>query len=205
MGAVEPQPRIARYLSCHCKLEDGVRTKPSRSVIMEAIGTVASVFAIYNQLEQCGKRLHQLKHNFRVAKQEVNLLADEVSACQSLFGIFRHIGHPLENRVMQLARAQSLEKILNSQATFAFGQINEIVLKLEPLKKDTNASGFDKIIAKLRWHLTKDEVQVPLIMLSSVKISLTALTCLLVLDCSVADLRRPSLPESDKELIILQM
>jgi hypothetical protein len=172
---------------------------------MEAIGTVASVFAIYNQLEQCRQRLHQLKHNFRIAKQEVNLLADKVSACQSLFGIFRHISHPLENRVMQLARAQNLEKILNSQATFAFGQIDDIMLKLKPLKKNSSATSFDKVIAKLRWHLTKDEAQLPLIMLSSVKISLTAFTCLLVLDCSVADLRRPSLPESDREPILLQM
>lgn len=125
---------------------------------MEAIGTVASVFAIYNQLEQCGKRLHHLKYNFRVAKEEVNLLADEVSACQSLFGIFTHISRPLENLIMQLAREQQLEKILKSQATFAFGQIEDIVLKLEPLKKDANATRFDKFIAKLRWHLTKDDV-----------------------------------------------
>lgn len=109
---------------------------------MEAIGTVASVFAIYNQLEQCGKRLHHLKYNFRVAKEEVNLLADEVSACQSLFGIFTHISRPLENLIMQLAREQQLEKILKSQATFAFGQIEDIVLKLEPLKKDAQCYSF---------------------------------------------------------------
>lgn len=168
---------------------------------MEAIGTVASVFAIYNQLEQCVKRLHQLKHNFRVAKQEVNLLADEVSACQSLFGIFTHISRPLEKRVMQLAGKQQLEKVLNSHAIFAFGQIDDIVLKLDPLEKDTNATLFDKFIAKLRWHLTKDDVQIPLITLSS----LTAFICLLVLDCSMVDLRRPSIPESEKEPIILKM
>ena len=172
---------------------------------MEAIGAVASIFAIYDQLEKCGKRLHQLKHNFQVAKQEVNLLADEVSACQSLFGIFRYISPPPDNRVMQLARAQHLEDILISQATFAFDQIDDIVLKLEPLRRNTHANGFDKILAKLRWHLTKDAAQVPLIMLSSVKLSLTAFTCLLILDCCVADLKRPSLPESDKEPIRLQL
>jgi hypothetical protein len=106
---------------------------------------------------------------------------------------------------MQLAREQQLEEILNSQATFAFDQIDDIVLKLGPLKKDTNATRIDKFIAKLRWHLTKDEVRVPLIMLSSVKLSLTAFTCLLVLDCSMADLRRASIPEGEKEPIILQM
>ena len=105
---------------------------------MAAIGTIASVFAIYNQLEQCGNRLHQSKYNFRVAKEEVTLLADEVSVsdCQSLSGIFTHISRPLEMRVMQLAREQQLEKISNSQATFASGQIEGNVLKLEPLKKD---------------------------------------------------------------------
>jgi len=102
---------------------------------MEALGAVSSVLAIYNQLEECGKRLHRLKHNFRIAKQEVNLLADEVYACQSLFGIFTHISRPLENRVMRLARDQQLEKTLDSQTTFAFGQIGNILLKLEPLKK----------------------------------------------------------------------
>lgn len=80
-------PCISGFLSCNSKLEEGLRTRASLSVIMEAISTVTSVLVIYNQLEQCGKRLHQLKDNFRVA-EEVNLLADEVSACQALFGIF---------------------------------------------------------------------------------------------------------------------
>ncbi|KAI2785826.1 hypothetical protein POX_h09587 [Penicillium oxalicum] len=106
---------------------------------------------------------------------------------------------------MQLAREQQLEKILNSQATLAFGHIDDIVLKLEPLKADANATRFDKFIAKLRWHLTKDEAQVPLITLNSVKLSLTALTCLLVLDSSMADLRSQSISESEKETMILQI
>jgi hypothetical protein len=60
-------------LLCNFKLGEGLTTRASLSAIMEAIGTIVSVFAIYNQLEQCAKRLHQLKRNFRVAKQGVNL------------------------------------------------------------------------------------------------------------------------------------
>ena len=84
-------------------------------------------------------------HNFRVAKHEVNLLADEVSACQCLLGIFTHI-NPLENRVIQLVREQQLENILHSQATFAFGHIGNIVLRFEPLKKVPNATRLDKLL-----------------------------------------------------------
>jgi len=90
---------------------------------MEAIGVVSSifiplifVFAIHNQLEQCGKYSHRLKHAFRIAKQEVDLLADELSAFQGLFEIFSHISRPLETTVMKLARQQLPEDILNSQA-----------------------------------------------------------------------------------------
>jgi hypothetical protein len=39
-----------------------------------------------------------------------------------------------------------LKKILNSQATFAFGQIDDIMLRLEPLKKDANATRFDNFV-----------------------------------------------------------
>lgn len=172
---------------------------------MEALGAVSSVFAIYNQLEQCGKRLHRLKHNFRIAKQEVNLLIDEVSACQSLFEIFRHVSRQLENRVMKLAREQKLDEILYSQATSALEQIDDITMKLGPLNKKSHASRLDQFIAKLRWHLTKDEAHFALITLSSVKTSLTALTCLLALDCSIEEIRKPSITSDEKTLLLLQM
>ncbi|KAJ5088923.1 hypothetical protein N7456_012539 [Penicillium angulare] len=172
---------------------------------MEAVGAVSSVFAIYNQLELCGKRLHRLKHNFRIAKEEVNLLTDEVSACQALFGIFRHVSRPLENRVMQLARQEKLEETLQSQAAFAYQQISEITSKLEPLRKQSNANRFDQFIAKLRWHWTKDDIQLPLLTLASVKISLTAFTCLLFLDSCLANMKRPSLSEAEIRSLKTQM
>ncbi|KAJ5778498.1 hypothetical protein N7520_001744 [Penicillium odoratum] len=157
---------------------------------MEALGAVSSIFAIYNQLEECGKRLHRLKHDFRIAKQEVNLLADE---------------SPARKKVMELARKQQLEDTLSCQANFAFGQISEIVLKLEPLRKQSNASQFDQFIAKLRWHWTKDEVQLPLLTLNSVKISLTAFNCLFILEFWIADMKRPSVSETEMKSLKLQM
>jgi hypothetical protein len=104
-------------------------------VATEALGALSSIFAIYDQLEKCGKRVRRLKHNFRIAKQEVNFLADEVSACPSLFGIFSHRSCPLAKGFMELARERRLEDTLNCQAKFAFGQISESILKLEPLRK----------------------------------------------------------------------
>lgn len=88
----------------------------------------------------------------------MNLLIDEVSACQSLFGIFNHVSRQLENRVMRLVREQKLDTTLHSQATSALGQIDDITLRLEPLKIGSNASRFDQFIAKVRWHLAKDDV-----------------------------------------------
>lgn len=172
---------------------------------MEVIGGVSSALAIYNQLEKCGKRLHRLKHNFRIAKQEVNLLEDEISSCQSLFGIFSHISRPLDNRVMILARQQQLEETLNSQAAFAFEQIVEIFLKLDPLRKQSNASRFDQIIAKLRWHWMKNEVQVPLLTLVSVKITLSAFNCLLILDLCLRDIKRQSVSKKEMKSLKMQM
>jgi hypothetical protein len=78
------------------------------------------------------------------------------------------------------------------------------VLKLEPSKKGNNAIHLNKYIAILGWHSGQDVIQVPLIMLSSVKPSLTAFTGLLVPDCSMVDMRRPCIPKSEKEPLIFQ-
>ncbi|KAF3000465.1 hypothetical protein E8E15_000124 [Penicillium rubens] len=73
----------------------------------------------YNQLEQCGKYSHHLKHDFRIAKHEADLLADELSAFQSLFEIFSHISHPLEVKVMKLLVSNYRKKFPIPKQNFA--------------------------------------------------------------------------------------
>jgi hypothetical protein len=126
------------------------------------------------------------------------------SLAKAFFGIFDHISRQLDNRVMRLAREQKLDTTLHSQATSALGQIKDITRKLHPLKKGSNPSWFDQFLAKLRWHLTKDEVQPALTTLSSVKISLTTLICLLVLNCSIEKMKT-SITSDEKQYIFQQM
>ncbi|KAI2669706.1 hypothetical protein N7451_008832 [Penicillium sp. IBT 35674x] len=95
-------PRISR--KCNGSHRSGVLKLPVRD---------------YNQLEQCGKYSHHLKHDFRIAKHEADLLADELSAFQSLFEIFSHISHPLEVKVMKLLVSNYRKKFPIPKQNFA--------------------------------------------------------------------------------------
>jgi hypothetical protein len=171
---------------------------------MEPVSAITSIFAIYNQLEQCGKCLYRFKRDFRIAKQEVNLLIAEIFGSKILFGIFDQISSELDNKVMRLAREHDLVTTLHSQATSALEQIEDITRKVQPLKKGNSPGLFDLFLAKLRWHLTKTEVQPALITLSSVKISLIALTSLLSLNHVIEKLNT-SIRSEEKQCLFQRM
>ncbi|OQD81654.1 hypothetical protein PENANT_c026G11717 [Penicillium antarcticum] len=169
---------------------------------MEPFGGAASAIAIYNQLEACIRGLRRLYKTFKFAKQEIRMLIDEVSACQSLSEIFNDVSRPLTGRVINLAIEKKLDKTLESQATSALGQIRRITTKLKPLIEGSISNRFDKIIAKIWWHYTREEAQALLATLSCVKLSLSVFTSLLALDCSLMQSRQSSTSHHHEALLI---
>ncbi|KXG53176.1 uncharacterized protein PGRI_002260 [Penicillium griseofulvum] len=71
----------------------------------------------------------------------------------------------------------------------AHDQIREISHKLKPLYRGKSTS-FEKFQAKIRWHFVKDDFQVPIATLGSVKSSLNLLTSLAMLDSAIANFSR---------------
>ncbi|KAJ6098569.1 hypothetical protein N7467_000104 [Penicillium canescens] len=172
---------------------------------MEAFGGAASAIAIYTQLEACIRGLRRLYKTFKFAEQEIGLLIAEVSACQSLSEIFNDVSRPLTGRVINLAIEKKLDKTLESQAASARKQIGHITTKLKPLMKGSISNRFDKLMAKIWWHYTREETQALLATLGCVKLSLSVFTSLLALDCSLMESKQSSTTSQHHEALLIQM
>ncbi|KAJ5184562.1 hypothetical protein N7491_007568 [Penicillium cf. griseofulvum] len=172
---------------------------------MEVFSGVASGVAIYNQLESCIRGLRRLYKNFKFAEQEIGQLIDEASICQSLSEIFNDISRPVKGRIIELAIEKKLDKKLESQATSARKQIGHITTKLKPLMKGSASNRFDKLMAKIWWHYTREEMQALLATLGSVKLSLSLFTSLLALECSLNDSKRSSTTIQQHKALLVQI
>lgn len=172
---------------------------------MDLFSGVASAFAVCGQLEACIKSLRQIYNTLKFAKRDVRQLMEEVGICQSLFSIFNDVTRPLGSGVMALAREKNLDGALQTQATSALEQINHMMTKFKPLMKGSSHSSFDELLAKVRWHFTKQELQAVLITFSTVKHSLSSLSCLLTLESSLAKISQQSTANDNHDSLLSQM
>ncbi|KAJ5635223.1 uncharacterized protein N7484_008536 [Penicillium longicatenatum] len=172
---------------------------------MDLFSGVVSVFAVCDQLEACINSLRQLYYTLKFAKRDVQQLIEEVYICRNLFNIFDNVTRPLGSGVMTLAREKKLDEALQTQATSALEQINHIMTKFKPLMKDSSPSSLDELLAKVRWHFTKQEIQALMITFSTVKHSLGLLSCLLALESSLARFSQQSTANDNHDLLLEQM
>ncbi|KAJ5914861.1 hypothetical protein N7504_003744 [Penicillium tannophilum] len=172
---------------------------------MDLFSGVASAFAVCGQLEACIKSLRQIYNTLKFAKRDVRQLMEEVGICQSLFSIFNDVTRPLGSGVMALAREKNLDGALQTQATSALEQINHMMTKFKPLMKGSSHSSFDELLAKVRWHFTKQELQAVLITFSTVKHSLSSLSCLLTLESSLAKISQQSTANDNHDSLLSQI
>ncbi|KAJ5994494.1 hypothetical protein N7451_010218 [Penicillium sp. IBT 35674x] len=172
---------------------------------MDLFSGVASVFAVCGQLEACIKGLRQIYNTLKFAKRDMRQLMEEVEICQSFFSIFNDVTRPLGSGVMTLAREKNLDKALQTQATSALEQINHIMSKFKPLMKGSSASSFDELLAKVRWHFMKQELQYLMITFCTVKHSLNLLSCLLMLESSLAKFLQQSTANDNHDLLLSQI
>ena len=171
---------------------------------MDLFSGVASVFAVYGQLETCISGLRQLYNSLKFAKREVQQLI-EVYTCQILFGIFKDVTRPMDSRVMSSAGEKRLDKALQTQATAALQQTNCIMTKFKPLINNSSLGSLDKLLARIRWHFTKREIKALIHTLNTVKQSLSLLSGLLTLENSLVSISQLSTASGNHELLIGQM
>ncbi|KAK5790598.1 hypothetical protein VI817_007885 [Penicillium citrinum] len=172
---------------------------------MDLFSGVASVVTVCGQLETCVGGLRQLYISLRFAKRDVRQLLEEIYICQSLFGIFNNVTRPLGSEVMKMAHKRKLDQALRTQATSALEQINHIMTKFEPLIKESRPSSFEELLAKVRWHFTKQEIQALMITLNTVKYSLSLLSSLLALESSLASFSQQSTANDNHDSLLSQM
>jgi hypothetical protein len=172
---------------------------------MDPFSGVASVFAVCSELEACVSGLRQLYNTLKFAKRDVRQLIEEVYICQGLFGIFKDVTRPLGSGVMTLAREKNLDEALQTQATSALEQINHVMTKFKPLMEGSSPSSFDELLAKVRWHFKKQEIQALMITFCTVKHSLGLLSCLLALESSLARFSQQSTADDNHDLLLGQM
>jgi hypothetical protein len=161
---------------------------------MEPVGVAFAAISLFGQLDACGKSLCRFSRDIRMAKNEVKLLKYEIANCRLLASIFEEVISPIQNTVMRMARQKNLDQRLCDQSKMAHDQIREISQKLKPLYRG-KSTGFEKFQAKIRWHFVKDDFQLPMATLGSVKSSLNLLTSLVMLDSAIANFR--NIPNSD--------
>ncbi|CAI7572033.1 unnamed protein product [Penicillium glandicola] len=161
---------------------------------MEVAGIAFAIPSLFSELVACVKSLHRFSRDIRMAKKEVKLLRLEIENCRLLASIFEEVIRPIENKVMQIARATNLEQQLREQSKLAHDQIRDIAHKLKPLHRG-KSSGLEKFRAKIRWHFTKDDFQFPMATLGSVKSSLNLLASFSMLDSAVANFSQ--IPDAD--------
>lgn len=199
------QSLILFYTRCLNAAKENALSTYCTEGTMDLFSGVASVFAVCGQLEACINGLRQLYNTLKFAKRDVRQLIEEVYICQGLFGIFNDVTRPLGSGVMTLAREKNLDEALQTQATSALEQINHIMTKFKPLMKDSSPSSFDELLAKVRWHFTKQEIQALMITFSTVKHSLGLLSCLLALESSLARFSQQSTVNDNHDLLLGQM
>lgn len=172
---------------------------------MDLFSGVASVATVCGQLETCVNGLRQLYITLKFAKRDVRQLMEEVYICQSLFGIFNDVTRPLGSEVMEVAHEEKLDEALQTQASSALEQTNHIMTKFKPLIEEGSLNSFEELLAKVRWHFTKQEIQALMITLNTVKYSLSLLSSLLALESSLASFAHQSTANDNHDPLLSQM
>lgn len=170
---------------------------------MDAFSAAAAGIALLGQLDACSMSLHRFIRDFRMAREDLLLLRYEVHNCRFLAGMFYDAVAPISTRVMQQAQENKLEQRLKCQSKLAHDQIRAIKKKLKPLYHKNPANSFNKFLATVRWHFTKDDLQLPLAALGSVKASLNLLGTIAMLELATNNYSKVPKADSKKKLQIL--
>lgn len=170
---------------------------------MDVFSTAAAGVALLGQLDACSMSIHRFIRDFRMAREDLRLLRYEVHNCRILASMFFEAVAPISTRVMQQALKKKLERRLQGQSKLAHNQIRAIKKKLKPLYHKNPANSFSKFLATVRWHFTKDDLQLPLAALGSVKASLSLLGTIAMLELATDNYSKVPEADSKKKLQIL--
>lgn len=161
------------------------------------IGGISAALSILGEMEVCSTKLRGLYHDLTYAKKEVKLLRLEVSTCRRLTTMFHEITKSVQMRATQVGQNRKLDRCIRQQSAMAREQIDGLLEKLEPLRKDSDATRLQKYMARIQWYLNKDGILLPLKTLESVRASLSLWSTLLLLDQNIFNVSK--IAETDIE------
>jgi hypothetical protein len=176
---------------------------------LETIGTVSAVVSLLGELEACGSNLRRFIRNVRYAKREIERIKTEVDVCIGLCTVFTSTVQHTKNQAMERARKKdfdNLERLIQGQAKIAHGQIRDLLDHLTPLHKRVRSSVVEQTWAKLRWHFSKDDLELPMATLGSVKGSLSLLSVIILLNDKISKVSQSKkFSEKEKERLTQEM
>jgi hypothetical protein len=158
------------------------------------------------QLGKYATSLYRFHRNVRYAGADIDMLRNEVKACRSLALMFNETTKEIQGQAKEKAHQSGVDQIIVEQATEAYSRIGRLLKRLEPLQKSANSNPMEKLLAMIRWVIYKQEVQVPIVILGSVKSSLLLLSTILLLDNNVSKIRSDStLSQTERESLLSTM
>jgi hypothetical protein len=158
------------------------------------------------QLGKYATSLYRFHRNARYAGADIDMLRKEVDACRSLALLFNESTKEIEGQAKEKARQSGIDQIIVEQSTDAYSKIERLFKRLAPLQKSANSNPMEKLLAVIRWNIYRQEIQVPIVTLGSVKSSLQLLGTILLLDKNVSKVRfDSSLSQSERKSLLSTM
>ena len=141
---------------------------------LAAIGGVAAALQIALELSKLARKLKRCIRNMKHALVEVECLLCEIMIFAGLLHSFSDtIGMIKDCTVFQEAEQSGLDKQIIRQSKRAKRQVEDLLVKLEPLRKDSGAAGWYKTLLRYRWSRQKGEVGLLQAQLNVAKMNLT--------------------------------
>lgn len=174
---------------------------------MATLITITGGFEILPiQLGQYARRLYRFYRTVQYAGSDIELLRKEVKVCRSLALMFNETTKEIQSPVKAKARESKIDRLIVEQSTEAYSRIERLLELLKPLHKGVNSNPIERLLAVIRWNFYKQEIQIPIASLASVKSSLQLLLTILMLDKNLSKIHTDStLSKTERETLLSTM
>ncbi|KAL5357230.1 hypothetical protein BJX96DRAFT_144092 [Aspergillus floccosus] len=171
---------------------------------MEILGAVSAGVTLFSALESCSRNVRKCCRDVQCARTELRVIRNELSTCRYLAAYLDEVTNPIKGTVAKMCRQHKLDEKIKEQGLMAQSQIQDLLDKMEPLRDGTKASVIKQFITKCKWHFFKEDIQLPMATLASVKSSLTLFTFLLLLDGKISEMNQTPKSNAGERLTMLK-
>lgn len=158
------------------------------------------------QLGKYAKSLYKFHRNSLYAIPDIDMLRKEVRVFCSIVVVFNESTKEIQSQTKEKIRKRELDRMIVEQTTEAYRRIKMLLKRLEPLQESSKSNLLEKLFAMMRWNLSKEEIQIPIVTLASVKSSLQLLLSLLLMDKNVSKIQYdPTLTQDERKSLLSTM